>query len=259
MACAVAAGPAGGGTAAVMVAAADLVERGRLTAATFNGIVLLLLVGGVGGYLVRLALAAEASVADAARSVAAAGERERLAREIHDSTLQVLALIARRGREIGGDGTDLADLAARQEAALRSLVATAADASGAQHTDLRSGLLHLASDRITVTGPAAAVEVPDAVARAVLGAVREALANVERHAGAQAKAWVFVEAADRTLTVTVRDDGSGMPAGRLAAAAQDGRLGVAQSIVGRVAAAGGTVRIDSRPGEGTEVEITVPR
>jgi signal transduction histidine kinase len=50
-----------------------------------------------------------------------------------------------------------------------------------------------------------------------------------------------------------------MSADRLARAADEGRLGVAQSIRGRIAELGGTVRIDSTPGQGTEVELTVPR
>jgi signal transduction histidine kinase len=49
-----------------------------------------------------------------------------------------------------------------------------------------------------------------------------------------------------------------MPAGRLAEAAADGRLGVAQSIRGRIRDLGGRVSIVSAPGEGTEIEMTVP-
>jgi signal transduction histidine kinase len=61
------------------------------------------------------------------------------------------------------------------------------------------------------------------------------------------------------VTVTVRDDGPGIEPGRLDAAAAEGRLGVAQSIKGRLADLGGTVEIYSQPGEGTEVELRVPR
>jgi signal transduction histidine kinase len=59
--------------------------------------------------------------------------------------------------------------------------------------------------------------------------------------------------------VTVRDDGAGMAPDRLAEAEAAGRLGVAQSIVGRIGELGGTVTITSRPGAGTEVEMRVPR
>jgi signal transduction histidine kinase len=50
-----------------------------------------------------------------------------------------------------------------------------------------------------------------------------------------------------------------MAPGRLAEAAADGRLGVAQSIQGRLRDLGGTAVITSAPGEGTEVELRVPR
>ncbi|WP_435876210.1 ATP-binding protein [Nonomuraea fuscirosea] len=60
------------------------------------------------------------------------------------------------------------------------------------------------------------------------------------------------------MTVTVRDEGPGIPDGRLEQAAADGRMGVARSIRGRVAELGGRVSIVSVPGQGTEVEITVP-
>ena len=61
----------------------------------------------------------------------------------------------------------------------------------------------------------------------------------------------------KDVTVTVRDDGVGLREGRLAEAAGDGRLGVANSIRGRMSDLGGTVVIDSRPGAGTRLELTV--
>ncbi len=259
LACAVVAGPWGGGMAAVAVSAADVAERGALTPHTFNGVVLLLLAGGVGGYVVRLGVAAEDSVAEASTAMAAVGERERLAREIHDSTLQVLALIARRGREIGGETGDLAELAAAQETSLRALVSSAAPSANGASTDIRAVISAMASATVIVATPAAAVELSQVVGDALLSAVAEALANVERHAGADARAWVLVETDPDRVTVSIRDDGPGIPAGRLEAARAAGRLGVAQSIVGRIEAVGGTVSIDSRPNEGTEVEIHVPR
>jgi signal transduction histidine kinase len=258
MACAVYAGPWGGALAGAAVSAADIGERGALGAHTFNGVVLLLLAGGVGGYLVRLAVAAESSVAEASHAVAALSERERLAREIHDSTLQVLALIARRGREIGGATSELAEQAAVQEVSLRALVSSGPPVSG-DATDLRAGLLALSSAKISVSTPGGAVPLPAPASLALVAAVAEALSNVERHAGADARAWVLVESASDEVTVTVRDDGVGIDSGRLDSARADGRLGVAQSIVGRIEAIGGTVTIESRPGQGTEIEIRVPR
>ena len=51
-------------------------------------------------------------------------ERERLSRQVHDGAIQVLALVSRRGREIGGETAELAELAGEQERALRRLVSS---------------------------------------------------------------------------------------------------------------------------------------
>jgi signal transduction histidine kinase len=70
---------------------------------------------------------------------------------------------------------------------------------------------------------------------------------------------VLLEEDPDEVVVSVRDDGPGIPAGRLEQAEQSGRLGVAQSIRGRVRDLGGTVSIVSAPGAGTEIELHVPR
>jgi len=85
------------------------------------------------------------------------------------------------------------------------------------------------------------------------------LDNVVRHCDPGTKAWVLVEDEPETVTVSVRDDGCGAAPERFAQAEEQGRLGVAQSIRGRIADLGGTVRLTSAPGQGTEVELTVPR
>ncbi|MCM0677958.1 ATP-binding protein, partial [Micromonospora phytophila] len=104
---------------------------------------------------------------------------------------------------------------------------------------------------------ATAVPLPAPVARELAAATAAALDNVARHA--DGRAWVLIEDEGATVTVSVRDEGPGMPDGRLAEAAAEGRLGVAQSIRGRIVDLGGTVRINSAPGAGTELELTVPR
>jgi signal transduction histidine kinase len=260
LASAVAGGWRGGGAAAVVVSAADLVERGAVTAHTFNGVVLLLLAGFVGGYLVDLSMQAERAVAAASRREAAVAERERLARQIHDSVLQVLALVSRRGAEAGGELGDLARLAGEQEVALRALVAAPpADPDVHGQVDLRSLLEPLATDTVAVSCPAGAVSLPASVADELAAACREALANVDRHAGTGARAWVLIEDEGDAVTVTVRDDGSGFEVSRLDEARRGGRLGVAQSIIGRMAGVGGTAVVDSAPDRGTEVELRVRR
>jgi signal transduction histidine kinase len=89
--------------------------------------------------------------------------------------------------------------------------------------------------------------------------VREALVNVDKHAGERARAWVLLEDLGDHVALSLRDDGPGIPAGRLAAAQAQGRMGVAQSIRGRVASLGGTIDLRTGEGEGTEWEMRIPR
>jgi signal transduction histidine kinase len=232
--------------------------RGRFTQATMNGAVLLLLAGVVVAHVVRLASVAEERLQRAAELEAATRERERLARGIHDSVLQLLALVQRRGAEIGGEAAELGRLAGEQEATLRALVAAAPAAPAAGLVDLGTQLSRYASSTVSIATPATPVRLPGRVAEEVAAAVGSALDNVRVHCGASARAWVLLEEEGGTATVTVRDEGPGIPDGRLAEAEAAGRLGVAQSIRGRIRDLGGTVTITTAPGQGTEVELRIP-
>ncbi|HZB49185.1 MAG TPA: DUF5931 domain-containing protein [Mycobacteriales bacterium] len=268
-------GPVGGLVGALVQAAASVATRRDLTLATLGNVVLLLLAGTVGGYVARLVVDAERRLAEAVRREAATRERERLARTIHDGVLQVLALVQRRGTEIGGEAAELARLAGEQELALRGLVTaptpipdpaaerrrrrTPGPGGTAEPVDLRSLLAVERSATVTVSAPAEPVPLPAPVAAELAAAVRAALDNVARHAGPGARAWVLVEDLGAEVVVGVRDDGVGIPPGRLERAAAEGRLGVAASLRGRLAELGGTMAVVSAPGEGTEVELRVPR
>jgi signal transduction histidine kinase len=221
---------------------------------------LLFVTGVVIGYVSSLVRRAEVARVAAARVAATTAERERLARDIHDGVLQVLALVSRRGLELGGEPGELGRLAGEQERILRALVAGEAsrvDGPGDLAQAVRTEVAHRAG--VSLAAPAGPVTVDGAVAGEVAAAVGAALDNVARHAGDGARAWVLVEDDAAMVTVTVRDDGVGMPPDRLAAAAGEGRLGVAQSIVGRMRALGGDAVITTAPGQGTEVELRLPR
>lgn len=197
----------------------------------------------------------------AARLSAAVTERERLARQVHDGVIQVLALVAKRGREIGGQTTELAELASEQERVLRRLVSAEAmdPEPDAEAVDIRTGLRLRAGDRVVVSVPATPVMVKAAVAAELEAAVANALDNVAAHAGPGATAYVLVEDLGDEVTVTIRDDGVGIAPGRLAEAVSEGRFGISKSIVGRLAALSGTARLTSDAANGTEWELTVPR
>jgi len=251
-----------GAGAALVISGCDFLLRSEAITVVLNGVVLLLLAGVIVGHLARLAAEVEAERQHVVQVEAASRERERLARDIHDSVLQVLAMVQRRGAEAGGAAAELGRLAGQQEAALRSLVGGMGDGAAVSlsgDVDLRALVLPIASDQVTVSAPAQAVRLEKTAAGELASAIRAALDNVRRHCGEQARAWVLVEDEPGLVTVTVRDDGPGIPAGRLAEAAADGRLGVSHSICGRLRDLGGSATIRSVPGEGTEVELRLPR
>ncbi|MEU4492527.1 DUF5931 domain-containing protein [Streptomyces sp. NPDC023998] len=270
------------GFASSLVAVVNIIERGQPSRDTFHN-VLLVWVASVGiGYVVEVARASERTLARALEIEAATRERERLARDIHDSVLQVLAMVQRRGTALGGEAAELGRMAGEQEVALRTLVSSglvptmraSADASmGAvvrtveddetsgepELYDLRSLLAQHAGSKVTFSEPGAPVLLPTTAAAELAAAVSAALDNVRRHAGDNAQAWILVEDWPDEVIVTVRDDGPGIPEGRLAQAEGEGRLGVALSIRGRLRDLGGTAEVISVPGQGTEVELKVPR
>jgi signal transduction histidine kinase len=260
LAWAVARGPFAGAASAIVLIGCDLLLRSDRISVVLDGAVLELLAGVVVGYLAVLAGQVERERQRAIEIEAASRERERLARDIHDSVLQVLAMVQRRGTEAGGEAAELGRLAGQQEAALRALVGARPDGElDPREADVRTLLTAHTSERVTVSTPAAPVPLDETTAAQLTSAVRAALDNVRQHGGERARAWVLVEDEADAVTVTVRDDGVGMAPGRLAEAAAAGRLGVSQSICGRLRDLGGEARIASVPGEGTEVCLRLPR
>jgi signal transduction histidine kinase len=258
---AVAGGRRWGIAAALAMGATDLTVRAHYDQAAFTGTVLMVLAATAVGYLVGIAQKSQQRLERAIQMEATTRERERLARDIHDSVLQVLALVKRRGAGLDGEAGELARLAGEQEAALRTLVTGRSAVPVDEHADvdLMTLLDPYASATVSVAAPAGAVRLPSRVATELTAAVGAALDNVVRHCDPGTKAWVLVEDEPTAVTVSVRDEGCGAPPERFTQAEEQGRLGVAQSIRGRIADLGGTVRLTSAPGQGTEVELTVPR
>lgn len=259
-------GPVAGGVVAAITAGTSFFVKGTVSLNFGRNatLIVLLAVGVVVGLAAVSARRSHRTLVAAMRLAAATEERERLSREVHDGVLQVLALIAKRGREIGGDTAELASLASEQERALRRLLAAAeleaivASGAGTGVTDLGQLIRMHAAERVSISAPLDAVLVDAGLAAELDAAVGNALDNVVKHAGDGARAFVLVEHLGDQVVVSIRDDGVGIPDGRLAQAQRQGRLGVAQSIVKRIESLGGTAVLDSGPGSGTEWELTVP-
>ena len=255
---------AGGLAAGVLLTAVDLVVRPELTQTNYGNAFLLVVGGLVVGYMCESLqrMATDREVAE--RRAATAAERTRLARVVHDGVLQVLALVQRRGNELGQDGAELARLAGEQERQLRTLIREEAAvvpgvASGPDRVlDLVVELGRLEDRTVTVATPATAVQLPEHTARELVAVVRACLDNVRTHVGDDAAAWVLLQAFVDRVEVTVRDEGPGIRPDRLDEAAAQGRLGVSQSIRGRVRDLGGSATLDTGPW-GTEWEFAVPR
>jgi signal transduction histidine kinase len=88
---------------------------------------------------------------------------------------------------------------------------------------------------------------------ALVAASREAMVNAAKHAAVE-EISVYAEVEDGTVSVFVRDRGVGFDP----TAVGTDRRGLAESIRGRMERHGGTATVRSQPGEGTEVELTIP-
>ncbi len=250
--------------AALVVSVADVSVRTVYGGSTWGNIFLLLLLAGVVGWTSGVLRRAAEMRAAAERAAAVVAERARLARAVHDGVLQVLALVQRRGAEAGGELAALGRLAAEQEVALRSLVQAdalsgRAEADGTARVDLMVALTGLATANVTVTGPGVPVLLGSHQVQELAAAVAACLDNVRCHVGEESAAWVFVEDLGGRVEVSVRDEGPGIPEGRLTQAVTEGRIGVVGSVRGRMADLGGRADLVTGPGQGVEWLLTLPR
>ncbi len=184
-----------------------------------------------------------------------ADERAEVAADLHDSVLQTLALVQRRAN----DPREVVRLARLQERELRSwLLGGGAPPDTNGSTSLGVALEEVAASVEGERGvPVEVVRVRDCPVDgmdALLLAAREAIVNAAQHAGAPSVS-VYLEVETDRATIFVRDRGAGFDP----AAVPDDRGGITNSIVGRMARAGGQATVRSTPGEGTEVELMLPR
>ena len=250
----------GGLLAGLALAAVDLALRQEIDQSIYGNAFLLVIGGPVVGYMCESVQRMAQERDEAERAAARAEERARLARAVHDGVLQVLALVQRRGGELGGDAAELGRLAGEQERELRALIRGEQPGRGPAvgMIDLAAALAELETGTVTVSGPATAVEMPAHPAEEIVAATRAALDNVHRHVGEDARAWVLLQAFPDHVEVSVRDDGPGIVDGRVVEAGAQGRLGISESIRGRIEDLGGKAELITGA-TGTEWELTVPR
>ncbi|MEA2516370.1 MAG: hypothetical protein QOG16_208, partial [Actinomycetota bacterium] len=179
-------------------------------------------------------------------------ERSALAAHLHDSVLQTLALIQR-----SDNAHRMAHLARTQERELRAWLF---GKTGSLVDESLSGALEALAGRcesryavsvdVVVVGD---VDLDDHLA-ALIAACGEAISNAASHSGSETVS-VYAEVEDELVTIYVRDEGRGF---QLASVPTD-RRGIRDSIEARLKRAGGTAIVQSAPGEGTEIILTLPR
>ncbi|MFF5706110.1 sensor histidine kinase [Streptomyces sp. NPDC012794] len=217
--------------------------------------------------LIEELIATRAELAAAERNAGILAERERLAREIHDTLAQGLSsiqLLLRAAERTLPEGAPAAGHIARARGAAQENLAEARRFVRAltppdlAHGSLAGALERLCSGapgprvRFSVSGTPRALPTPYEVA--LLRIAQSALANVVRHAAA-GRAEITLTFMDSSVTLDVVDDGRGFdPAG---AASGGGGFGL-PAMRARAESLGGLFTVESDPGQGTAVAVTLP-
>jgi signal transduction histidine kinase len=177
-------------------------------------------------------------------------QRSEIAAHLHDSVLQTLALIQNRA----GATSEVARIARAQERELRDwLFAGDTPADSDLGTDLRDFGAALEIDYPVTVDVVVVGEMRERASGELAAAAREAMLNAARHAGGEVS--VYVESNSEAVEVFVRDRGPGFG---LAEVPGD-RLGVRESIIGRMRRAGGSGVVRAGAGGiGTEVRLRFP-
>ncbi len=199
-------------------------------------------------------------------------ERQRIARELHDETGQALTAIGLGLRGISTNLRQDTDRAGKNLRQLEGLVAHSLDELQRLIADLRPSHLDELGLRATLRWYAGELErrsslkvdvdvvgepqeIPLEVKTAVFRIAQEALTNVVKHSGAAA-AKVHLHFDSDTVSVSVEDSGCGFDMDRIATEKREawGLLGMRE----RAELLGGTFRLDSQPGVGTQVQVVLP-
>jgi signal transduction histidine kinase len=179
-------------------------------------------------------------------------ERAEFAAMVHDQVLHTLALIQRNTTS----GSTAYRLARAQERTLRNWLYKP---SGSPHEKFAAALEQAAGEVEDAYGITVEVVVvgdadTDERFQALVAAAREAMVNAARHAQVDSVS-LYAEVEPDQVNVFVRDRGVGFDLANV----NGDRHGVRGSIIGRMERHGGRAEIISRPGEGTEVRLFLPR
>lgn len=182
-----------------------------------------------------------------------ADERAAVAARLHDSVLQTFAVIQR----LDDASPRVQGLARTQERELRAWLYGGEQPDGP--ATLASALRHATEEVELMAGVAVDLVQPtdapvDDDVLALVQAAREAMLNAARHAEVK-EVSVLARVTPDALTIYVRDRGIGFDQAEVG----EDRRGVRDSIIGRMQRHGGTAVVTSAPGEGTEVELQLPR
>jgi signal transduction histidine kinase len=186
---------------------------------------------------------------------ARAEERADMAARLHDSVLQTLALIQRRAE----DPQQVVQLARAQERELRSWLFEGRAPGDTDVTSFAEGIREIQRDVEARHGvPVEIVTVGDCPLDDDLGALllaaREATVNAAKWSGASVIS-LYAEVEADKVEIAVRDRGKGFDPDSV----PGDRKGLAESIYGRMTRHGGSAAINTAPGEGTKVTMTMPR
>ncbi len=222
---------------------------------------------GLAGLLDRLE-ASRRSEARAAEAMAAAQQRARLARDLHDSVGKTLHGIVLTAQAIGKatDGEVAAGVSAIERGArvavgeARQLISDLRSTTPEQNLETALAPVLTAWDATNEVCLHVDLQplpsLHGEVAAEVVAVVGEALENVSRHAQAD-EVWVRMWQDDGRLHVCVRDDGIGIAPGRLASSVAEGHFGLV-GIRERIASVDGEFSLDTDAEQGTEVRVSVP-
>jgi two-component system sensor histidine kinase DegS len=200
-------------------------------------------------------------------------ERLRIARELHDDTAQALTGISRRLDMLASGGTEMSPEVAERLDELREQTDSALDGVRRFSQDLRPPVLDDLGLLPALKWLAIALEEQDGIGAnirmlgeprrlprdtelALFRIAQEALSNVRKHARASAVE-LMVDFRDGHIKLVVADNGSGFDLQRSASDVSAGKLGLI-GMQERARLLGGTIDIQSAPGEGTSVVVTVP-